>query len=83
MRKLRFVVLGSVVALLVASMPAAVADTQLFVRSEPNGDISASAQSVASSDKDKDGDPDTLTRRTTSTSSSRSSTWPSSHRRCA
>jgi hypothetical protein len=61
MRKLRFVVLGSVVALLVASMPAAVADTQLFVRSEPNGDISASAQSVASSDKDKDGDPDTLT----------------------
>jgi hypothetical protein len=55
--------LGSVVALLVASMPAAVADTQLFVRSEPNGDISASAQSVADvgSDKDKDGDPDTLT----------------------
>ncbi|MPZ91093.1 MAG: hypothetical protein GEU68_05605 [Actinobacteria bacterium] len=61
MRKLRFAVLGSVVALLMASMPSAVADTQLFVRSEPNGDISASAQSVASSDKDKDGDPDTLT----------------------
>jgi hypothetical protein len=63
MRKLRFVMLGSVLALLVASMPAAVADTQLFVRSEPNGDISASAQSVADmgSDKDKDGDPDTLT----------------------
>jgi hypothetical protein len=60
MRKLRFAMLGSVVALLVASIPSAVADTQR-VRSQPNGDLSASAQSVASSDKDKDQNWDTLT----------------------
>ena len=60
MRKLCFAVLGSVVALLVAAMPSAVADSQRVV-SEPNGDISARGQSIASSDKDQDGNAETLT----------------------
>jgi hypothetical protein len=60
MRKLGFAVLGSAVALLVVAMPSALADTQRVV-SEPNGDISASAQSIASSNKDKDSNAETLT----------------------
>ena len=60
MRSVRYTVLGLVVALVVASMSAAVADSDHAV-SEPNGDISARGQSVASTNKDKDSNPDTLT----------------------
>jgi hypothetical protein len=58
----RLTVMSLVISLFLILAPLAQADTQR-VRSEPNGDISASAQSVAAvgSDKDKDGDPDTLT----------------------
>ena len=60
MRKLRFVVLGSVISLFLVLTPLAQADTQ-SARSAPNGDISVRAQSVASTDKDNDGNWDTLT----------------------
>jgi hypothetical protein len=60
LRNFRFAVLGLVVGVLVGSMPAALADSD-FAVSEPNGDISARAQSIASTNKDKDSDADTLT----------------------
>jgi hypothetical protein len=60
MRSLRCAVLGSVVALLVASVPTAFADTQ-HVRSQPNGDISAGSSSGALSNRDKDADFNTMT----------------------
>ena len=62
MRKVRFVVLGSVISLLLALTPFAQADTQRVV-SEPNGDIFATSSSgaVGGSNHDKDGDFNTLT----------------------
>ena len=58
----RFAVLGSVIALVMASTPSALAASDQAV-SEPNGDISARGQAIADlgSDRDGDGDPDTLT----------------------
>jgi hypothetical protein len=56
----RLTVVGLVVSLFLALAPLAQADSDQDV-SEPNGDISARGQSVASSDKDKDGNADTLT----------------------
>src|ERR671919_2212886 len=62
MRKVRFVVLGSVISLLLVLTPLAQADTQRAV-SEPNGDIFATSSSgaQAGSNHDKDGDFNTLT----------------------
>src|ERR671918_2162979 len=62
MRKIRFVVLGSVISLFLALTPFAQADTQRVV-SEPNGDIFATSSSGADVDSnhDKDGAFNTLT----------------------
>jgi hypothetical protein len=60
MRKLRLAVLGSVVALLVAPVPTAVADEQRVV-SAPNEDFSLTVQVFARTDKDGDANPDTAT----------------------
>jgi hypothetical protein len=59
-RSFRFVVLGSVIALFLASMPVALADN-VTARSAPNGDVVVISSSGTSTNKDKDGNFNTLT----------------------